>query len=168
LEIYSKEGLSYMNNSVIIEEITKRIEMKKEYFEKLVSQKKYLISQLTNYRELLLEELRNVDREIANFENIWKENKTKKAISSPRKGKRVFPPPGTILKAKYKGAWYEATVKEGDVINFNGKDYNSPSAAGVAVLPPGRTVNGWTFWRMMDPKSEEWKTMDEVCQRNTN
>ena len=46
-----------MNNSVIIEEITKRIEMKTDFFEKLVSQKKYLISQLTNYRELLLEEL---------------------------------------------------------------------------------------------------------------
>jgi len=73
-----------MNNSVIIEEIKKRIEMKKDFFEKLVSQKKYLISQLTNYRELLLEKLRNVDREIANFEDIWKENKTKKAISSPR------------------------------------------------------------------------------------
>jgi len=100
LKIDSKKGLSYMNNSVIMEEITKRIEMKKEFFEKLVSQKKYLISQLTNYRELLLEELRKVDREIANFEDIWKENKTKKAISTPRKGKRVFPPPGTILKAK--------------------------------------------------------------------
>ena len=54
------------------------------------------------------------------------------------------------------------------MINFNGKDYNSPSAAGVAVLPPGRTVNGWTFWKMMDPRSEEWKTMDEVCRGDTN
>jgi len=157
-----------MNNSVIMEEITKRIEMRKDLFEKLVSQKKYLLSQLTNYRELLLEELREVEREIANFEDTWKGSKIRKAILLTQKGKRVFPLPGTVLKAKYKGKWYEAIVKEGDVINFNGKDYNSPSAVGLAVLPPGRTVNGWTFWKMMDPKSREWKTMDEVCQRNTN
>jgi len=103
LKIDLKEGLSYMNNSVIIEEITKRIEMRKEFFYNFVSQKKYLLSQLTDYRELLLEELRKVEREIANFEDICKENKTKKTISSPRKGKRVFPLPGTVLKAKYKG-----------------------------------------------------------------
>ena len=82
-----------MNNSVIMEEIAKRIEMRKEFFEKLVSQIKYLLSQLTDYGELLLEELREVEREIANFEDIWKETKNRKGIPSPRKDKRVFPLP---------------------------------------------------------------------------
>lgn len=154
-----------------MEEIAKRMEMRKEIFEKLLSQKKYLLNQLTEYRELLLEKLREVKREIANFEDIWKGVKNRKAIRrgrKGRKGRRVFPPPGTVLRAKYKGEWYEAIVKEENVINFNGKDYNSPSAAGVAVLPPGRTNDGWRFWRMMDPGSGEWKTMDEVCRRDTN
>ena len=100
-----------MNNSVIMEEIAKRMEMRKEIFEKLLSQKKYLLNQLTEYRELLLEKLREVKREIANFEDIWKGVKNRKAISLPRKGRRVFPPPGTVLRAKYKGEWYEAIVK---------------------------------------------------------
>jgi predicted GIY-YIG superfamily endonuclease len=49
------------------------------------------------------------------------------------------------LKARYKGKTYSATARKDGRIYFNGKLYNSPSAAGEAVIK--RACNGWKFWQ---------------------
>lgn len=57
---------------------------------------------------------------------------------------------GTRLVARYKGKEYLATVVEGDHGNVHfrledGREFNSPSAAGTAVMG-GISCNGWRFW----------------------
>jgi len=49
------------------------------------------------------------------------------------------------LKARYKGKTYKATARKDGRIYFSGKLYNSPSAAGQAVIK--RASNGWRFWQ---------------------
>lgn len=57
--------------------------------------------------------------------------------------------PGTLLTARYGDhSGRTATVTDDGSVLLDGVTYDSPSGAGKAVL--GRTVNGWTFWRLPD------------------
>jgi hypothetical protein len=49
------------------------------------------------------------------------------------------------LEAKYKGRKYRALVQKDGTVRFKNRKYNSPSAAGEAVIQ--RACNGWAFWR---------------------
>jgi len=51
------------------------------------------------------------------------------------------------IYAPYKGAEYRAFLRRSGSIRFNGKTYDSPSAAG-AVARGGKATNGWVFWRV--------------------
>ena len=48
------------------------------------------------------------------------------------------------LKARFKGKTFKATVRKNGRVYFNGKLYNSPSAAGKVVMK--HACNGWRFW----------------------
>jgi hypothetical protein len=65
-------------------------------------------------------------------------------------------PHGTILKARYKGAEYEAEVRDGKV-RWNNRSYSSLSAAAVAVIRSTGsnrgTEDGWRFWQRVLPKT---------------
>lgn len=52
---------------------------------------------------------------------------------------------GTEIFAKYKGERYTAKVTSEGVV-YEGKIYESPSAAGTAVME-GLACNGWSFWK---------------------
>ena len=59
--------------------------------------------------------------------------------------------PGTVLVARYKKHDYKCTVVKGEdgkpIYRLHGgKDYKSPSSAGVAVKGEGKTCDGWEFW----------------------
>ena len=71
--------------------------------------------------------------------------------------------PGTPIKAKYKGREVVATIDEQGRINLNGKQYNSPSSAGLAVIDSG-AVNGWRFWRYQNPQGK-WVFINELLKR---
>lgn len=70
-------------------------------------------------------------------------------------------PVGATLQAEYLGKTFRATVEKKG-IRFNGKVYDSPSAAGVAAKGQfGRTgraasTDGRTFWKIQDPASGRW------------
>ncbi len=58
-------------------------------------------------------------------------------------------PPGTQLRPREgANAGRSALVLANGRLELDGKQYDSPSGAGKAVL--GRAVNGWTFWRLPD------------------
>jgi hypothetical protein len=65
-------------------------------------------------------------------------------------------PAGTEFRAKYKGQTWLGRV-EGGALVLNGKRYDSPSAAAVAVTD--NPVNGWTFWECRLPGQGGWKIL---------
>ena len=71
---------------------------------------------------------------------------------SPNSGswttKGVMFPGGTEFPATYKGETINGRVESGALV-VNGKRFDSPSAAAVAVT--GNPVNGWIFWECKLP-----------------
>ncbi len=63
-------------------------------------------------------------------------------------------PAGTEFRAKYKGQTWLGRV-EGGALVVNGKRYDTPSAAAVAITE--NPVNGWTFWECRLPGQAGWK-----------
>lgn len=65
-------------------------------------------------------------------------------------------PVGTELRAKYKSQTWLGRV-EGGALVINGKRYDTPSAAAVAITE--NPVNGWTFWECRLPGQAGWKIL---------
>ncbi len=76
-------------------------------------------------------------------------------------------PIGTKLRATYFDNRFEAAVTVRG-IEFNGKTYNNPSSAGIAAKKSAGTVgtaantNGWEFWEMLDPTTEQWVSINSL------
>lgn len=68
------------------------------------------------------------------------------------------------IRADYKGYIYSAKVHKDGTIVYEGKKYNSPSLAGIAVNKK-KTVNGWKFWKYRDDNGE-WVYIDELRKGN--
>jgi hypothetical protein len=60
----------------------------------------------------------------------------------------------------YKGKEYKAWVYRNGKIKFNGKFFDSPSLAGIAVTKK-KTINGWTFWKYKN-KDRELVYIDQL------
>jgi len=68
-----------------------------------------------------------------------KTRRTAKVAERPLKDKF---PGGKVIYANYKGNKYKAWVRTNGGIKFKGQMYDTPSAAGMAVIDKG-AVNGW-------------------------
>ncbi|MCY1554878.1 hypothetical protein D9M68_914890 [compost metagenome] len=68
-------------------------------------------------------------------------------------------PSGTEFRATYKGQVHAARV-EGGALFLNGKGYDSPSAAAVAIT--GSAVNGWRFWECRLPGKSSWQLIEAL------
>lgn len=68
-------------------------------------------------------------------------------------------PAGTEFRASYKGQVRTGRV-EGGALTVDGKRYESPSAAAVAVT--GGPVNGWIFWECRLPGKSTWQSIDRL------
>jgi hypothetical protein len=73
------------------------------------------------------------------------------------KGVRL--PAGTELRATYKGQTYLARITSGALV-FDGKRFNSPSAAAMAITR--NPVNGWTFWECRLPGQGRWRSLKDL------
>ena len=71
--------------------------------------------------------------------------KTTKA-ARPLRGKF---PGGKVIYATHKRKDYKAWVKGNGGIRFNGRIYDTPTAAANAIITKG-AVNGWAFWKYKD------------------
>jgi hypothetical protein len=65
---------------------------------------------------------------------------------------------GTQFRARHSGRVYHARVEKSALV-LNGKRFDSPSAAAVAIT--GYAVNGWNFWEFLS-RTGEWKVMAGV------
>ncbi len=60
---------------------------------------------------------------------------------------------GKVLYAKYKDKEHKAWVNRLGRIRFNGKYYDTPTAAGKTIITKG-AINGWNFWKYKDKSGE--------------
>lgn len=106
-------------------------------------------------KRLLKEELvRQVDGIIGGK----KKTKVKRAVKKVESGEAERPlngyfKGGKVLYVSYKGKDYKAWVYGNGKIKYNGKFYDSPSMAGIAVNKK-KTINGWKFWKYKDKNGE--------------
>jgi hypothetical protein len=74
---------------------------------------------------------------------------------------------GTQLKASYRGHNFSAKITSSG-IEFNQKNYTNPSSAGIAakksigVDDSAANTNGWSFWEMQEPGSNQWVSINTV------
>lgn len=73
---------------------------------------------------------------------------------------RAHLPEGAKLRKWYGRQMIEAIIKD-SAIFYNGKAYQSPSAAGMAVTG-GSNVNGWIFWEYFNDKTNKWEKLDNL------
>ncbi len=79
------------------------------------------------------------------------------AVDWVSKGVRF--PAGTEFRASYKGQTVLGKVA-GGALHVNGKSYDSPSAAAVAIT--GNPVNGWVFWECRVPGAPSWRIIKSM------
>lgn len=94
------------------------------------------------------------------------ENPNINSIHSPTKTssddwivKGVQFPAGTEFRANYKGKIYVGRVEGGKLI-VDGKRYDAPSAAAVAITK--NAANGWRFWECRMPGKSSWQLIESL------
>lgn len=68
-------------------------------------------------------------------------------------------PAGTDFRATHKGQTHVGRVQGGSLV-VNGKGYESPSAAAVAITK--NPVNGWRFWECRLPGKSSWQLIESL------
>lgn len=68
-------------------------------------------------------------------------------------------PSETEFRANYKGQIRTGRIENGMLV-VNGKSYDSPSAAAVAIT--GSAVNGWRFWECRLPNKASWQLIENL------
>ena len=84
-------------------------------------------------------------------------------VANPSPGdwvaKGVRFPRGTDFRANYKGKIHTARSQDGSLA-LNGKQYDSPSAAAMAIT--SSPVNGWRFWECRLPGKSSWQLIESL------
>ena len=109
-------------------------------------------------------------------ENVTENDVLRELLGLPKKGeapsgpeatragdwiaKGVRFPAGTEFRARYRGELHLGKVAGGALV-VNGKRYDSPSAAAMAITN-NTPVNGWTFWDCRRPGESGWRTIKEL------
>ena len=142
---------------------TVQINLNKDIFEKLQKMAEPLIDDINSVIQRLIHHYESssltpevkMNSRTSETTEFWMSNRGEQFIV------------GTKLRANYKGKPYYANI-EIDGINFEGKIYDSPSAAGIAVKKSAGTsgtaanTDGWSFWVMLEPGSNQWISINTI------
>lgn len=69
-------------------------------------------------------------------------------------------PDGTLIRSKYKGQIFDASIKDGEWVDSAGENFFSASAAARAIT--NTNVNGLIFWQVKRPSDTEWKKLAAI------
>lgn len=71
-----------------------------------------------------------------------------------------FPVP---IKATHKGGTYHAELLNIiGVVRYNKKEYQTPTTAAKVIVTDWKEVNGWDFWRYLNPLTGEWEKIGRL------
>lgn len=101
----------------------------------------------------------DVIRELLGLEKSQPSVTNEQAIPGDWIAKGVRFPGGTEFRVTYKGKQYTASV-DGGLLAYNGKKYDSPSSAAMAIT--GSPVNGWRFWECRLPNKATWQIISSL------
>jgi hypothetical protein len=71
-----------------------------------------------------------------------------------------FPVP---IRATHKGGTYHAellTIK--GLVRYDNKEYQTPTTAAKVIVTDWKEVNGWDFWRYLNPSTGEWEKIGRL------
>ncbi len=88
------------------------------------------------------------------------EESRKTPIRKPKKTKISFP---IALQSQHRGETYTANLLsiEG-VVSFGGKEYPTPTTAAKVIVTDWKEVNGWDFWRYLNPSTGKWEKIGKL------
>ena len=90
-------------------------------------------------------------------EEVRSVSKGKGQKTGPKLPAREWPPAGTQLSGRYRGQELSAEVVAAEdgaqAVECQGARYRSLSAAAKAIT--GNSVNGWRFWKVVEPRTVE-------------
>lgn len=137
---------------------TVQIDVRQSVFQKLQKLAIPLVDDTSSVIERLIEHWENNPPHV-----------TTSVVAKPAQKERQFwissrgeaLPVDAELRARYFGKTYSAKVTLNG-IEYNGKTYNNPSAAAIAVKNTAGTkgdsaaTNGWDFWEIYNPQTKQW------------
>jgi hypothetical protein len=67
------------------------------------------------------------------------------------------------VKAQHKGETFSAELLNSKgMIRFDGKEYATPTTAAKVIVIDWKEVNGWDFWRYLNPSSGNWEKIGKL------
>lgn len=67
------------------------------------------------------------------------------------------------IQANHKGQTYNAQLMSPKgTVRWNGKEFETPSAAAKAIAVGWKSVNGWDFWQYQDPATGKWLKIRQI------
>lgn len=90
-------------------------------------------------------------------ERIWGEKDVKVEIKNPG---REFP---LAVRATHKSQTYTAQLLDiNGSMRFNGQNYPTPTTAAKVITTDWKQVNGWDFWRYLNPETNKWEKIGKL------
>jgi hypothetical protein len=67
------------------------------------------------------------------------------------------------IRAQHKGETFNAELLNAKgIIRFDGKEYPTPTTAAKVIVTEWKEVNGWDFWRYLNPSSGNWEKIGKL------
>jgi len=67
------------------------------------------------------------------------------------------------IKATHKGETYQAELLNiKGVVRYENKEYQTPTTAAKVIVTDWKEVNGWDFWRYLNPSTGEWEKIGRL------
>ena len=67
------------------------------------------------------------------------------------------------IRATHKGGTYQADLLNiRGIIRFENKEYQTPTTAAKVIVTDWKEVNGWDFWRYLNPSTGEWEKIGRL------
>ena len=91
------------------------------------------------------------------------EEQKEKPRESKHTKKLRFPLP---IQAKHGGEVYKGELLDiKGTVRYEGQEYPTPTTAAKVIVTDWKEVNGWDFWRYLNPESGKWENIGNIRSR---
>lgn len=88
----------------------------------------------------------------------------KEKVKAAKQTRKVqYPLP---IQAKHGGEIYKGDLLDiKGTVRFEGQDYPTPTTAAKVIVTDWKEVNGWDFWRYLEPGTRKWEKIGKLRNR---